>query len=70
MKSYGLLGALFITLFILGYVSQIILVIGIVLVAIDAYMSHSFYKEIAGIYKELLLISECLEYDEELDNHK
>ena len=54
MKSYGLLGVVFIVLFILEHVAPILLVTGMLLVVIDAYTMHSHYRETRQIYKQLL----------------
>jgi H+/Cl- antiporter ClcA len=71
MKSYGLLGVVFIVLFILEHVAPILLVTGMLLVVIDAYTMHSHYRETQQIYKQLLhnstFISYLIEEDKEED---
>lgn len=73
MKSYGALGVSFIILGFLGYVTTIIVIIGAILVLVDAYTSHMFYKDVEHSKNALLTINTLLWYnisnDEECVNY-
>lgn len=46
MKVYGALGVSLIVLNILGYVSSNILIVGFLLVVLDTYTTHLYYKDV------------------------
>lgn len=62
MKSYGLLGVVFIVLFILELVTPLLLFTGMLLIAIDAYTMHSHYRDTRRILDSLLINANFLEY--------
>ncbi len=62
MKSYGLLGVVFIVLFILQYVTPLLLFTGMLLIAIDAYTMHSHYRDTRRILNSLLINTNFMEY--------
>ena len=62
MKSYGLLGVVFIVLFILQYVTPLLLFTGMLLIAIDAYTMHSHYRDTRRILNSLLINANFMEH--------
>jgi hypothetical protein len=49
MTDYGVLGICFVVLYFLGYASNVLLTIGIILVIISSYISHIQYKSLLQI---------------------
>lgn len=49
MTDYGVLGICFVVLYFLGYVSTVILTIGVGLVILSTYMAHIQFKALLGI---------------------
>lgn len=54
MKAYGALGVALVVLSLLEYTSTTLMVIGFLLVALDAYTSHNFYKDVETAKNALL----------------
>lgn len=59
MKAYGALGVALVILSLLEYASTTLMIIGFLLVALDAYTSHNFYKDVE-VAKNALLTSVSL----------
>jgi ABC-type nickel/cobalt efflux system permease component RcnA len=62
VKSYGALGVSLIVLSILGYVSTTILVIGFILVMLDAYTAYAYHKDLQKTNDALLTLVGLLWY--------
>lgn len=63
MKAYGALGVCLIVLSFLDYVSFNLMLIGFVLVVIDTYTSHLYYKDIEQTKNALLTAVSLLWYN-------
>lgn len=63
MKAYGALGVSLIVLGFLGYVTTSIIIIGAILVLLDAYTSHLFYRDVEQSKNALLTINTLLWYN-------
>jgi uncharacterized membrane protein len=59
VKAYGALGVALVVLSFLQYTSTTLMVIGFLLVAVDAYTAHNFYKDVE-VAKNALLTSVSL----------
>jgi hypothetical protein len=63
VKAYGALGIALIVLSFLELVSLNIMLLGFALVALDAYTSHNYYKDMEDTKNALLTIVSLLWYD-------
>lgn len=63
MKAYGALGVSLVVLSFLGYVTSALMLLGFALVALDAYTSHNYYKDVEQSKNALLTAVTLLLYD-------
>lgn len=63
MKAYGALGVSLVVLSFLGYVTSTLMLIGFALIALDAYTSHMYYKDVEQSKNALLTAVTLLWYD-------
>jgi uncharacterized membrane protein len=73
VKAYGALGVALVVLSFLEYTSITLMIIGFLLIALDAYTSHNFYKDVE-VAKNALLTSVSLVWyfvaDDEMNNEE